>query len=242
MYNLHNGFSHQKKDVSVIGNFFFSRSITNIIMNFNRLSYDTCTYQHDLKQSIGVSEYILGMPRVNCDACFPADPLSGTLGYAAGVQPFHSVVDTDSELMGITRRATNCPTSKYIPDFKNQDFSLPGVPIPDCRALPNEVTRMSNPPATLREHGWNRWEVLHENPQDRAEVPFRFNVNNRILFKDNHRPCIPEPINQAPSLPPFNQHDDVIQYNVKQEHCGAVYDSISNVQFWDTCSKLDKMI
>ena len=41
---------------------FFSDSI--VTMNFNRLNYDTCTYQHNLKQSVGVADYILGMPRV----------------------------------------------------------------------------------------------------------------------------------------------------------------------------------
>lgn len=209
-------------------------------MNFNRLNYDTCTYQHDLKQSVGVGEYVLGMPRVNCEACFPSDPNMGTVGYSAAVKPFMSVVDTDSELMGITRKASNCPTSAYIPDFSKIDKVSSGTPVADCRAIPNEGTRLSNPPCTLREQGWNRWEVLRENPQQHAEVPFRFNVNNRILFKDNHKPCLPEPINQSAALPQNNQTDDMVQYNPNL--LGGVVDTISTVQFWDKCSELEKLV
>ena len=31
---------------------------------------------------------------------------------------------------------------------------------------------------------------------------FDFNINNRLIVKDNHRPCVPRPIDQSPALPP----------------------------------------
>jgi len=33
-------------------------------------------------------------------------------------------------------------------------------------------------------------------------MPFDHNINNRLVVKDNHRPCIPNPIDVNLSLPP----------------------------------------
>ena len=44
----------------------------------------------------------------------------------------------------------------------------------DCY-IPAEDTRLSNPSCNLRGTGWNRWEWLCLNPQDRVEIPFDFN-------------------------------------------------------------------
>lgn len=213
-------------------------------MNFNRLNYDSCTYQHNLQQSVNVGNYVIGMPQINCNACFTEDT-SLQLGYSPAVVPYDNVVDIDSDLIGITRKASNCPTKSYIPDLTRNDKTRYNMtPIADCRYIKNEDTRISNPPCTLRGQGWNRWETLHENPQDRAEVPFRFNVNNRILFKDNHRPFINKLINQSPLLPPMNQSDEVIEYNNKESICYGknIDDGIKRVQFWGSCDELSKVI
>jgi hypothetical protein len=53
----------------------------------------------------------------------------------------------------------------------------------------------------LRGHGWNRWEWLCHDPQENVSRPFEWNVSNRILVKDNHRPCIPKPLDPTPVLP-----------------------------------------
>jgi hypothetical protein len=212
-------------------------------MNFNRLNYDTCTYKYDLKQSLDVGNYVLDVPQINCNACFPIDPLSGTLGYAPSVVPHEKLVDIDSELIGIRRKSSKCPTNNYIPDLSKTDENRYNLtPIADCRSITHEGTRLSNPPCTLRGQGWNRWEPLIENPQDRAEVPFRFNVNNRILVKDNHRPLIHTPINPAPVLPPNNRSEDVVSYN-KSSICNSIPETdIEKVQYWDTCNTLSKII
>ena len=64
-----------------------------------------------------------------------------------------------------------------------------------------EDTRLSNPACNLRGTGINRWEWLCLNPQDRVEIPFDNNISNRIVVKDNHRPCVPTPLNQQPAQP-----------------------------------------
>ena len=40
----------------------------------------------------------------------------------------------------------------------------------DCH-LNSEPTKLSNPPCNLRGTGWNRWEWLCQNPQDKVEIP-----------------------------------------------------------------------
>ena len=70
----------------------------------------------------------------------------------------------------------------------------------DC-FVPPEDTRTSNPACNLRGTGWNRWEWLCLDPQERIEMPFDYNIDNRIIVKDNHRPCIPTPVDPRPTLP-----------------------------------------
>ena len=67
--------------------------------------------------------------------------------------------------------------------------------------VPTEETRLSDPACNLRGTGFNRWEWLCMNPQEKALVPFDYNISNRIVVKDNHRACVPKPIDQRLPLP-----------------------------------------
>lgn len=197
-------------------------------MSFNRLNYDQCTYKHNLRQSIGTGDYQLNTPRIECTGCFPQDPKLTIGKYGASLCGDKPLVDVDSELKIITRKASNCPTQKYLPQptpFCNT------VNLQDCRSVPQEDTRLSNPPCTMRGTGWNRWEWLCQNPQDKVFVPFDFNVSNRLIVKDNHRPCIPKPVDQSMVLPPMNQSDDMYEYRQQ-------YDENTDIPsvHWRRCS------
>lgn len=63
-------------------------------------------------------------------------------------------------------------------------------------------SRTVDPASNLRGTGFDRWEYLCFNPQDKTQVPFDFNVANRIIVKDNHRPCVPKPVDPKLVLPP----------------------------------------
>jgi hypothetical protein len=67
--------------------------------------------------------------------------------------------------------------------------------------VPAEDSRLSDPACNLRGTGFDRWEWLCLNPQEKALVPFDYNISNRIVVKDNHRPCVPNPIDQRLPLP-----------------------------------------
>ena len=83
-------------------------------MSFNRLNYDTCSYKHVLRESIGPGEYQLGTPAISCDPCFPKDPSYRLQRSGVSVSSKEPLIDIDSELMNITRTSSNCPSKKFL--------------------------------------------------------------------------------------------------------------------------------
>jgi len=200
-------------------------------MNFTRLNDDTCTYEANLKKSIGPGDYMLNTPTVECQECFLFDPQITGKGKGVAICNNKPLVDVDSELMGITRKASNCPSKQYLPT--EQYCNL--LPLKNCRGMSVEDTRQSNPPCTLKSTGWNRWEWLCRNPQANALVPFDYNINYRIVVKDNHRPCLPKPISPVSVLPPLNQDDKVYNGLADFESCMKPSREIPGVNWKKSC-------
>ena len=126
-----------------------------------------------------------------------------------------TMIDVDSELMNINRKLSNCSKDRFIPKFNKEgkiDNSIDLVDFTNCKMPTTENTRLSNPSANLRGTGWNRWEWLCQDPQERVEIPFDYNISNRTMFKDNHRPVIPILIDQSGFLPPVN--NEPIRVNI----------------------------
>ena len=176
-------------------------------MSFNRLNYDTCAYKQNLYQSVGPGEYKLTEPPNLEELCFSQSPQVRLQKTGVSIDPNKPLIDIDSELLNLTRASSNCPSKKYIPDGSQCGLTNPKdkennlTHGKDCY-FDVEDTRLSNPPCTLRGTGWNRWEWLCLDPQERVLIPFDNNINNRLVVKDNHRPCIPKPIDLDMSLPP----------------------------------------
>jgi hypothetical protein len=190
-------------------------------MSFSRLNYDDCTYKHTVRESIGPGDYVLGTPRVDCDGCFFPSP-NVIMNHFGGAVCGKDLIDVDSELMGIRRKASNCPSDKFLPTDKpmcTPQFNK------ECHELTSEETRMSNPACTLRGTGWNRWEWLCKNPQDKALMPFDFLINNRLVVKDNHRPCVVDPMDQSEGLPPME--NNFVRYDWSSRYTKPFYDVVS---------------
>lgn len=184
-------------------------------MSFNRLDYDTCAYKQELSESIGPGEYQLGTPNISCEDCFTKDPQLIMQRAGASVAKNIPMVDIDSELMNITRKLSDCSANDFIPKFNAKgdiDNSVENVHFKDCGIPTIENTRLSNPSCNLRGTGWNRWEWLCNNPQERSLMPFDTNVSNRLVSKDNHRPVMPKLIDQTPFLP--SPSDEPIKVNI----------------------------
>ena len=177
-------------------------------MSWVSLKNDSCSYQEKLGRSVGPGMYMLATPANDCSDCgrdIPADPSMRFQTYGPGLCPVGSSIDTGSELRGLNYKNTKCATEQFDPSKsadKGGACKVNGTQQArtDC-ATPQEASRLSNPPCTLRSTGWNRWEWLCYEPQERAAVPFDFLVSNRIMVKDNHVPCLPVPQNQTNALP-----------------------------------------
>jgi hypothetical protein len=194
-------------------------------MSFNRPAYDICSYKQTLAESVGPGDYQTNRPVVNCKPCFPNDPNIRLQRSGASISRTTPMVDIDSEMIGIGRRYSRCPENKYLPNCNDNqscgansgiggnkcnssvciDYNL--VNFADC-FTPIESTRLSNPPYTLKETGWNRWEWLPRDPQERVLLPFDSLVNTVQVSKDNHRPCVPNPLDQF-SVYPENNHKPI---------------------------------
>lgn len=197
-------------------------------MSFNRLPYDSCSYLYELNESIKVGEYHLNTPRNESD-CFYPNPSIALNKYGASVCD-KDIIDVDSELMGLNVKATKCPSKKYNPTNKFCNL----IHMKDCDELSSEETRMSNPPCTLRGTGWNRWEWLCENPQDKALLPFETMVNNRMVVKDNHRPCIPTPMSAEALLPTTNDKKVLPDWQTYEK-------SSYPIVHWRCCGEIEKL-
>jgi len=74
--------------------------------------YDTCESQQRVNESVGPLEYLLNPDKYeNCSKC------RNQLGVIGGANVSHikgNLVDLETDLFGITRKASLCPTKKYL--------------------------------------------------------------------------------------------------------------------------------
>ncbi len=198
-------------------------------MSFNRLPYDQCSYQQVLAETTGPGHYQLGTPPNTCKPCHPTDVRVRLQNGGVALNTDTDLIDINSELIGISRNLSNCPSRKYLPNCQNSLLcgAHVGKEHKGCQKSAkvcvsdqketisfdncftgSEDTRLSNPACNLRGTGWNRWEWLCKNPQANLEEPYDFKINTRILAKNNHRPVILNPIDQFLAHPEYN--DDVV--------------------------------
>lgn len=161
-------------------------------MSFSKLSYDNCAYEKYLEESTGTGEYMLNTPSVDCGDkhCFFPSPNIRLDKTGVAVCDNKALIDVDSELLGLNMKQVKCPKERTFDSSfcENKDLK-------DCdnKFLIAEDTKLSNPSCNLRGTGWNRFDFLHENPQDKAIMGFEREIQNRLIVKDNHRPCLPTP-------------------------------------------------
>lgn len=205
-------------------------------MSFSQLSYDPCAYNKSLTESLGPGQYLVdaeSRTKVNKEAFYTSPYVRlERSGVAECVD--RPLIDVDSELMGIKKAASRCPGQ---PDAACALTKMSDV----TSALDPEDTKLSNPPCTLRGSGWNRWEWLERDPQDKAILPFPTNVQNKLVVRDNHRPCVPTPQDQNAVLP--SGYDDECYTDRELEH---VYKSMANdaappLMHWRQCCEIQKL-
>jgi hypothetical protein len=198
-------------------------------MSFNRLHYDTCQAKQSILESVGPGYYRLNTPfNDNCQPCYQENPAIRIQKRGIRTHPDANtgqLTNINSELRNITRPSTKCPSGKFNPicseGFVNDESTSSAYSNnhnygKSC-FLPTEDTRLSNPPNTLRGTGINRFEWLCKNPQENVEAPFDYNINYRLIAKDNHRPQVVKPCEHTNVIHPLEGSCEKI--NVP--HCAA---------------------
>lgn len=90
-------------------------------MSSNRLIYDTCAYKTNLEQSVSPLAYQLYPGRFeNCNKCRIE---LGTVGGTAVSHIKGNLVDLETDLKGITRKASLCPSKHYHNPCPNGDIN-----------------------------------------------------------------------------------------------------------------------
>ena len=194
-------------------------------MTSTRIINDVNQYSRDLTASTGTGNYTLE-PNIQCDSCFTPNIPNSQFGNSVCTG---NLIDVDSELMGLNVVNTKCPEKLYLPsdldfcNFKDEN---------DCPVFTGENTRLSNPPCTLRGTGWNRWEWLCQNPQDKAIMPNeRFlRVNTTLMTKDNFKACVPTLADQSLACPKSSYNDPEI---VMFDDTEMIYGQIADNDFTD---------
>jgi hypothetical protein len=181
-----------------------------------RNSLDVCSYKYQLAQEIGPGVYQLTRPDNQVIPVLPRDPRFIAQTSGVSISKNTSLIDIDSELIGISRNLTRCPDRKYMPDgnasfqcgaqtgkVRNGCQPFDKVCVDNTEVLKfadnglySEDTKLSNPPCTLRGTGINRFDWLPADPQERILHEFDYEINTKLLSKDNHRPCLPNPLDQ----------------------------------------------
>ena len=181
-------------------------------MSFSRLPYDDCAYTHKLAEAVSGNHYMLDTTYANhCKPCYvPSSTVRLQRNGARTAEERGDLADVSSDLFGLTRRSSHCPSEKYLPGKGCKQTTT--KKLNECNDLDPEPSRLSNPPCTLKGRGIDRWDWLCLDPQAHTETPFPTDISTRMLAKDNHRPCVGRPVKQMMAKGAYNE---------RRERCGA---------------------
>lgn len=161
--------------------------------SWTRPRADPFRTQDDMRITTGPFRYVLGTPADFCQASFPIEPTTRIQKWGASQVANYTKTDVESDLFNINRPGHRIGYNSYNPQ-KNRMNQEPKRNIQETN-FPQTASRLNNPPCTGRSMGVNRFEYLHQNPQENVMIPFDWLVPGRMLAKDSHRPLIPKPSN-----------------------------------------------
>jgi hypothetical protein len=186
-----------------------SKGIKNYV-NFgysSRLPYDGCAYDDRLHESTGPLKYVLDPNRIyNCDACLSTlGPRSGNQGYGVSMPtPNKPAVSQDGNMVDIESILSN----RNVPSSRCRKNGLNPIDVTKFKVIDPKVcnsflnplsSRLTNPPATYRDAGINRFYNLNKNPQ--LNIYWDAASNSVLEATDNFNGFIPQIWADYPSLP-----------------------------------------
>uniref|UniRef100_A0A6C0B777 Uncharacterized protein n=1 Tax=viral metagenome TaxID=1070528 RepID=A0A6C0B777_9ZZZZ len=156
-------------------------------MAFTRFHDDPNRIHKQLQQSTYAGMYQLNSPGTGLDLPFSQETQLRLQGWGANFD--NKMISQENDLRGMTRKLNK----DYI-DVNNYTKyeKLPSKPTYKIQAPYVEESRASLPAWTFREVEQKRWEEPFLNPQAGLERPFQYDIQTRILEKDNYVPEIPD--------------------------------------------------
>jgi hypothetical protein len=215
-----------------------------IAMASNRLTNDPVAITRSMNESLGPGYYVLTR-YVPERAVVSGDPRMTTQGIAAG-KCANDLVDIDSDLLGITRKA-GAPMYDPARDMVACESPL-ATAAATAQAAGSEYDpedcRLSNPPSTLRGTGINRWEWLCADPQDTALSPIGVPADIRSMVKDTHRPLVEAMVADGVSPTPSPASDAHASVGVGLDIRAAVANlpPVPTVRHWRDAREIRKIM
>lgn len=172
-------------------------------MSFERARYDVCAYNRHVADSMASAGYGITRPVIQEEGVFIEEP-----GIQMGQNTIPgnrmSAVSDESDLLNLGRPLSECNTSQYKPacSLPTEDDGYPCgtsqlAQNPKQVRFNSENTRLSDPVSNSRgAFVTDHFDPLIYDPQSRLFPPHsnqKWNISNRLVVKDNHRPCIPVP-------------------------------------------------
>ena len=199
-------------------------------MGDTRLINDDCSYSEKLKRSIMPGLYSLNTPyddcSMNCGPILPNDPYLRFQQYGPNACTMNKAIDDNSELLGLNYKNSKCNNEAYMPGNYKSSGCVIQTDEKNICGRPNESTKLSNPPCTLKETGINRWQWLCYDPQEYALEDFNhIPTNVKLLHKDNHCPLIDNP---ADNLSFFPNNKNLVNENILDKWKN---DNIDNINY-----------
>jgi hypothetical protein len=155
-------------------------------MAFTRFHDDPARILKGLQQSTFAESYYLNKPGNGIDVPFSMDPQMRLQGWGANL--CSNAINLESDFRGLTRKLNNdLPT---INEYMAQSAGSTPFIYDSSKPIIDE-SRATHPAWMFRELEHPRWEHPWINPQDNFERVFNWNVNTRVLEKDNYKPKMP---------------------------------------------------
>lgn len=151
-------------------------------MSFTSIRNDEEKIKQKLQEHTFIGRYMLDTPGPGMNLNFSEDPQIRMQGFGANL--CENYVNLESDLLGMTRKTNRDLVD--INDFKQHAVSAPAMSWGVSRPFVDE-SRSSCPAFWFRSLEQNRWEYPILNPQNSIEMPFNYNVQTRILEKDNYK-------------------------------------------------------
>jgi hypothetical protein len=155
-------------------------------MAFTRFHDDEARIRKSLQESTFAESYYLNKPGNGTAMPLQMDPQLRLQGWGANLCT--NAIQLENDFRGLTRKLNRDVLSlnQYDKHTASSERYIYNIASPFV-----DESRATHPAWMYREAEHNRWEHPWINPQDNFERSFHWNVQTRILEKDNYVPSIP---------------------------------------------------